>query len=189
MNFKLDLSNPIVAMLHNYFTNFNDTISRKTFTYIMLILTVFLFSVYFFGTNVDQVQTVSQDFGKYLQDTSAANPKLTQEQVLEEMLKDEDTIMDMSERLNNSMPSILWMCLVMLVSIPAIIKRTNDCIFARSHSYPVVILYALLTVQALTGINFAVTQFTSLMLATLNIYTFLYLLIIAFMPTKQERNT
>ena len=180
------ISHPIALKLHKYFTDFDERMTRSKFATVMLVLSVSLIAIYYFGSDFTKLQVISDDFNKHIANI-ATTENISIEQSLEKVSQDESVIMPIQEGFTSATPHLIWICLIMLLSIPAIIKRTNDSIFERSHCYPVIISYILTTIQYLTGLPLVIGPITGLIMSTLNVYTFIFVFIIAFMPTHEKQ--
>lgn len=178
----LQISHPIAIAIYNYFTNFNESYTRKKYAFIMLILSSLLISVYYFGTDFETLKTLQTDLNQEISSMSSVE-SMNQQQALENLMEDEEFVKGFSEKVTNSIPSMFWVCFIMLISIPAIIKRTNDTFISRSHSYPVVIYYVLYFFQSLTGLYFNFLQINTV----LSLYATIFVLLISVIPTKTEQ--
>lgn len=178
---NIQISNPILVALYNYFTDMNELYTRKKFNFVMLILSVFIVIVYSVGTDFNTLESIQVDLNKEISNISDVQ-ELNPEKALAHLMTDEEFVNDFSKKTSDAIPSMFWICLMMLVSIPAIIKRTNDTFLSQSHSYPVGIYYVLYFLQSLTGLYINFFQIYN----ALAIYSTIFILLIAIIPSKEN---
>ena len=181
MNITINTSNPIVGFLYNYFCNINERYTRKTFALIMLIMSVFLIAIYSLYTDFNALTTLREDVLSQANNV-AMTTNTSLEVGLQKALENPEYAASIEKHVKNSTPSILWLCLVMILSIPAIIKRTNDTFINKNHAYPVVIFYILSCIQYAFGITINL----GILGSALSVYTFIFVLLISGLPTKVE---
>lgn len=179
---NITISHPLALKVYKYFTDMDERYSRKAFLAVMTILTVFIVAIYYFGTDFKALQTLQIDLNQEVSSIGSTE-KLNPENALKHLMQDEEFVNNFSDKVTNSIPSMFWVCLSMLLSIPAIIKRTNDSvIFAKSHAYPVVIYYALYFFQGLTGLY--IDYF--MIYTALSLYASIFVILISLTPSKEK---
>lgn len=177
----INLSNPIVANIYRYFTDMNERYTRKNFVVVMTLSFIAMAAIYGFGTDWAKYDELQKSTVEHIMHVSQTK-QISHEDALNEIAKDQDVILDFNTAVADMIPSTLWLCIIFLLTVPAIIKRTNDCIFNRSSSYPVAIYYVIYALQVIINKPIALFGFTN----ALALYTFFFVSIIALLPTHEE---
>lgn len=178
---NLRISNPIAIIIYNYFTNLEERYTRKVFAGLALASTLVIMAIYGLGTDFDRLNELQINTHQEIHNITTTE-NITPEQALEKLSSDKNVIQQFNDELLDITPSGFWICFIMLLSIPAIIKRTNDTFIARSHSYPVAIYYALYFIQGLTGLTLNLFGLAT----ALSIYSFIFVLFISMLPTTRK---
>jgi len=181
MNIIINTSNPFIGFIYNYFFNINERYTRKTFALVMLIISIFLIAIYALYTDFNALTTIKEDVLSQANNISMTS-NLTPEQGLQKTLENSEYTASVGTQVTNAIPSILWLCLVMLLSIPAIMKRTNDVFNHLNYSFPVVIYYLISCIEYAFGISIPLGTLGS----ALSVYSFIFILLISGLPSKEE---
>lgn len=177
----INLSNPVILILYKYFTDMNEKYTRKTFASVILLSTIVICAIYGLGTDWQRFQELQNDTISQVAHLSTTQ-SITHEDALDKLSQDQNVIEEFNSAFMDIVPSAAWLCLIMLLTVPAVIKRTNDSIFNRSSSYPVAIYYVLYALQGITNTPINLFGFTT----ALSIYTFFFIFIISLLPTYEE---
>ncbi|HAG52837.1 MAG TPA: hypothetical protein DCL21_03525 [Alphaproteobacteria bacterium] len=181
MNITINTNNPIIGFVYNYLFNFEERYTRKNFAAIMLITSIFLIGIYALYTDFNALTTVREDVLSQASNISITS-NLTPEESLQKTLENPEYTSSIEKQVTDAVPSILWLCLVMLLSIPAIIKRTNDVFNHTNYSYPVIIYYLISCIEYAFSISIPLGPLGS----ALSIYSFIFILLISGLPSKIE---
>tara|TARA_Y100001960_G_scaffold209599_1_gene218869 strand:+ start:993 stop:1553 length:561 start_codon:yes stop_codon:yes gene_type:complete len=179
----INLSNNIVAAIYRYFTDMNERYTRKHFAAVLLASTLLICAIYGLGTDWTKFEELQVSTIQQVTHISTTE-NISHDDALNKLSQDQDVLEDFNNAFMDIVPSAIWLCLIMMMTIPAVIKRTNDCIFSRSSSYPVAIHYVLYTVQGITGMQLYLFG----LVPALGIYTFFFIFIISLLPTHEDKN-